>query len=263
MSKNSDVILQQHDGAVCWISLNRPERLNTVTPELYEALYEKVAAAGDDPDVRCVVLTGAGKAFCAGRDLKQPSMPAADSSGAWLERRQDYLRRHVRIAHALHEMPKPTIAMINGACAGAGLSFAGACDLRIASTDALLTSAFIKAGLSGDMGGTWFWTRILGSGKARRLYLLSERFNAQEAEAFGLVDKVVPAKQLRQTVAEIANDLVTATPQTLRYAKAALNAAEDSHLEAILEFEAMVMAFSGIDAAARSGEIRQGSDPAD
>src|SRR3546814_16417847 len=96
------------------------------------------------------------------------SFPTRRSSDLWIGRRIDYLRRHARIARTLHLMGKPTIAMVNGACAGAGLSLAGACDIRIAARSAVLTSAFVKVGLSGDMGGTWFWSRILGAGQARR-----------------------------------------------------------------------------------------------
>lgn len=255
MTEPEPLVLEQRDDGLCWITLNRPERMNAVVPELYETLFTHVFAAAQDREVRCVILTGAGRAFCAGRDLKAPPAAPASSAADWLERRQDYLSRHVRIAQMLHEMPKPTIAMINGACAGAGLSLAGACDLRVASADAVLTSAFVRAGLSGDMGGTWFWTRILGSGKARRLYLRSERFDAATAEAFGLVDQVVPREELRVVVTGIARDLAATSPRALRYAKAALNAAEDGHLEAVIDIEAMAMAVSGIDAATKAGEI--------
>ena len=248
-------LIEHRDGPVCWITLNRPERMNAVTPELYEALAEAVARAAEDAAVRAVVLTGAGRAFCAGRDLKAPAAVPAATPGDWLERRVEYLRRHARITFQLHDMPKPTIAMINGACAGAGLSLAGACDLRIAGDGAVLTSAFVKAGLPGDMGGTWFWSRILGTGKARRLYLMSERFDAAAAERFGLVDRVVPIEMLHATVSELAAGLAATSPRALRHAKALLNAAEDGHLEAILDMEATAMAMGGIDAALADGEI--------
>jgi len=255
MDDTQDPVITRQDDAVCWITLNRPERMNAVTPALYDALGEAVIRAGEDPRVRAVVLTGAGRAFCAGRDLKaSPASPAA-TAGDWLERRVDYLRRHARIAFLLHDMPKPTIAMINGACAGAGLSLAGACDLRVASDSAVLTSAFVKAGLPGDMGGTWFWSRILGTGKARRLYLMSERFDAAAAERFGLVDQVVPGADLQATVSELASGLATTSARALRHAKALLNAAEDGQLETILEMEATAMAAAGLDAALADGEV--------
>ena len=249
------LVIERREGAVAWITLNRPDQMNTVTPDLFAALAACVERARNDETVRCVVLTGAGRAFCAGRDLKADPPPPAHSAGDWLERRVDYLRRSAAIAQSLHEMPKPTIAMINGACAGAGLSLAGACDLRIAASDAVMTSAFVKAGLSGDMGGTWFWSRILGASKARRLYLMSERFRGEAAEAFGLVDRAVAPELLGGVVAGIAQELSNCSARALRFAKASLNAAEDGNLEATIEFEAMGMAMAGIDAAAAAGEI--------
>lgn len=255
MDDASSPVIVRRDGPLCRIVLNRPHRMNTVTPALFEALGEAVSAAADDRDVRCVILTGAGRAFCAGRDLKEPPPPAVDGAGEWLDRRTDYLRHHARTAQLLHDMPKPTIAMVNGACAGAGLSLAGACDLRIAGESAVLTSAFVRAGLSGDMGGTWFWSRILGAGKARRLYLMSERFDAQAAAGFGLVDRVVPDADLNTVVMEMAAALAQTSPRALRYAKAALDAAESGHLAAVLDIEAAAMAMAGIDAAVDSGEI--------
>lgn len=254
-------VVERLDDGVLWITLNRPDRLNTVTPALYDALALIVARAADDPAVRCVVLTGAGKAFCAGRDLKAGSTIAADTPGGWIEQRVDYLRRCHRIARALHDLPKPTVAMINGACAGAGLSLAGACDLRIAARSAVLTSAFVKVGLSGDMGGIWFWSRILGSGKARRLYLMSERFDADAALAFGLVDRVVDDGDLAAAAAALAGDFAAGSARAYRYAKDALNAAEDSHLEAILDLEAANMAMAGIDAALAAGEFGLATSP--
>lgn len=248
-------VIEHRDGPICWITLNRPERMNAVTPELYDALGEAVARAAEDAAVLAVVLTGAGRAFCAGRDLKAPAAHPVATPGDWVEQRVEYLRRHARIAFLLHDMPKPTIAMINGSCAGAGLSLAGACDLRVAAEGAVLTSAFVKAGLPGDMGGTWFWSRILGAGKARRLYLMSERFDAVAAERFGLVDRVVPGEILQATVSELAANLAAMSPRALRHAKALLNAAEDGHFEMILDMEATAMAIVGIDAALAGGEI--------
>ena len=145
--------------------------------------------------------------------------------------------------------------MINGACAGAGLSLAGACDIRIAARSAVLTSAFVKVGLSGDMGGIWFWSRILGAGKARRLYLMSERFDAEAAERFGLVDQIVDDSALANTVAALAATFASGSARAYRYAKEALNAAEHSHLDAILDLEASQMAMAGIDAAHSAGEF--------
>lgn len=244
---------------VLWITLNRPDRMNTVTPPLYAALGPIIERAARDDAVRCVVLTGAGRAFCAGRDVKAGStIPFARTPGDWIEARTDYLRSVASIVRMLHALPKPTIAMINGACAGAGLSLAGACDLRLAARSAVLTSAFVKVGLPGDAGGIWFWSRILGSGKARRLYLMSERFDADAALAFGLVDRVVDDATLAEETSAMARDFAAGSSRAYRYAKAALNAAEESHLDAILDLEASSMAMAGIDAALAAGEFGTG-----
>lgn len=250
-----DLVISELVDGVQWLTLNRPDRLNAVVPELYEALGEQVAHAATDPAVRCVVLTGAGKGFCAGRDLKSGSAMDAVSPGAWMERRIDYLRRNAEIPRLLHDMPKPTIAMINGAAAGAGLSLAAACDFRIAGASAVLTSAFVKVGLPGDMGGIWFWSKILGTAKARQLYLKSDRFDAQSALEFGLVDDVVPDEGLQDSVAKLAAKFSSGSARAYRYAKSALNAAENSSLEAILDLEASSTAAAGIDAALEAGEI--------
>jgi 2-(1,2-epoxy-1,2-dihydrophenyl)acetyl-CoA isomerase len=250
----TDVLSELRDG-VLWITLNRPDRMNSVTPALYEALGPIVARAAHDPAVRCVVLTGAGKAFCAGRDLKAPPAPRRDTPGDWIEARIDYLAGHARTGRLLHDMGKPVIAMVNGACAGAGLSLAGACDIRIAGTSAVFTSAFVKVGLSGDMGGIWFWSRILGAGKARRLYLMSERFDAAAALDFGLADRIVADADLHAAVTALAAEFVAGSARAYRYAKAALNAAEAGQFDAILDLEAASMAMAGVDAAMTAGEI--------
>ncbi len=137
----------------------------------------------------------------------------------------------------------------------AGLSLAGACDIRIAARSAVLTSAFVKVGLSGDMGGTWFWSRILGAGKARRLYLLSERFDSAAAKEFGLVDEVVEDDALAGTVEAMSRSLANGSARAYRYAKEALHAAESTNLDAILDLEASHMAMAGIDAALTAGEF--------
>ncbi|MET0986083.1 MAG: enoyl-CoA hydratase-related protein, partial [Steroidobacteraceae bacterium] len=148
-----------------------------------------------DPDVRVIVLTGAGTSFCAGGDLKQGgdetprNSPPADAARARpsTEDRIARLRAHMDAARLLHQTSKPTIAMMRGGAAGAGLSIAAACDLRIASDTAVLMTAFVPHGFSGDFGGTYFWTRILGGARARELYLLSEKLHASRALEMGLV----------------------------------------------------------------------------
>ena len=165
----SSTVLYQTDGPIATVTLNRPERLNAMNRELIAAAIETLERAASDPAIRVLILTGAGKGFCAGGDLagfaggefKQP-LP--------LEQRVSELRRSMRTSQILRESGMVTIAAINGACAGAGFSWALACDLRYAAASAKFNTAFLKAGLSGDFGGTYSLTHIVGTAKARELY---------------------------------------------------------------------------------------------
>lgn len=215
----SDVVQVTNDEAVRIITLNRPESLNAMTPELLDALVEAAEAAAADPAVRCVVITGAGRAFCAGGDVK--AMAASNErqggSGGGLVSRVDVLRRQEEVSRLLHEMPKPTIAAVNGVAAGAGLSVALAADLRIASDQARFTTAFARVGFSGDFGGTWLLQRLVGPMKARELYFLSEIIDAGRALELGLVSRVVPHDQFWAETMALARRL--ASGPTLAYAR--------------------------------------------
>lgn len=246
----SDTVLVDRDGGVAIVTLNRPERLNAIDTELMNYLPGVLRGLADDPDVGCVVLTGAGRGFCAGGDLK--SRQAELDAQALLseeERRllaMPYvgdvgLRAKVEASRLLHEMQKPTIAMVNGPCAGAGFSMAGACDLRFAGESAVFTSAFTRAGLSGDFGGTWFWTQILGTAQARELYLLSERITAAQALARGMVTRVLPDADLREATLEVARAMADGPRWAYAYAKRNLNAALDCPLERVLQSEIITM----------------------
>src|SRR4051812_26697114 len=173
-------LLARVDDGVAILTMNRPERRNALSPAMLDALAGALADAEADDDVRCVVLTGAGGAFCAGGDVKA----MAEAPGAFdYEEAVAVQRRSQRATSGrLHGMPKPTIAALPGAAAGAGFALALACDLRIAARGAVLTTAFGRVGLSGDYGGTWFLSRLVGTAKARELYFLSERVTADEAE---------------------------------------------------------------------------------
>ncbi len=215
----SDVVLVTNEENVRIITLNRPESLNAMTPELLDALVEAAEAAAADPAVRCVVITGAGRAFCAGGDVK--AMAASNErqggGGGGLVSRVDVLRRQEEVSRLLHEMPKPTIAAINGVAAGAGLSVALAADLRIASDQARFTTAFAKVGFSGDFGGTWLLQRLVGPMKARELYFLSEIIDANRAIELGIVSRVVPHDQFWAETMALARRL--ASGPTLAYAR--------------------------------------------
>ena len=246
----SDTVLVSRDRGVAIVTLNRPERLNAIDSELMEYLPGVIRAVAADPEVGCVVLTGAGRGFCSGGDLKsrqaeldaQALLSDAERQLAQMPYIMDQvLKNRVEASRLLHDMPKPTIAMINGACAGAGLSLAGACDLRFAAESAVLTSAFTRAGLSGDYGGTWYWTQILGTAKARELYLLSEKIAAADALARGMVHRLWPDAELRERTLEIAHSLADGPRWSYAYAKRNLNLAETASLDQVLQSEATTM----------------------
>src|SRR3954452_229009 len=192
-----DLLARIEDG-VAVLTMNRPERRNAFSPEMVQALARTLAAVEVDDSVGAVLLTGAGGAFCAGGDVKmmaeQTMLFAPDASFDDLIHLQRMNQRET--SGRLWSMPKPTIAALPGAAAGAGLSLALACDLRYAADTALLTTAFARVGFSGDYGGTWFLTRLVGSAKAKELYFFSERLSAGDALELGIVNDVFPAADL-------------------------------------------------------------------
>jgi 2-(1,2-epoxy-1,2-dihydrophenyl)acetyl-CoA isomerase len=232
----TDLLARVEDG-VAVLTMNRPERRNAFSTAMVEALAAALAAAEADDDVACVVLTGAGGAFCAGGDVKAM---AEGTNGAAVDhdarvRRQ---RRNQReTSGRLHAMPKPTIAALPGAAAGAGLALALACDLRIAARGAVLTTAFARVGLAGDYGGTWFLTRLVGSARARELYFLSERLTAEEAERLGIVNRVVDDERLEEEALELARRLASGPRIALGYMKENLNRAETGELGECMDLE--------------------------
>lgn len=185
-------ILTRVENGVAVITLNRPDRYNALTREMLSDLGGTLSAYAEDPDIGCVVLTGAGKAFCSGGDVRVQAQMAGGGSTQSPEQRADQLRRTMMASQLLHDMPKPTIAMVNGVAAGAGMSLALACDLRVIGESARMTTAFAKVGLSGDYGGTYFLTQLVGPAMARELYLLSEVLDARRIQALGLATAWCP-----------------------------------------------------------------------
>jgi 2-(1,2-epoxy-1,2-dihydrophenyl)acetyl-CoA isomerase len=220
----SNLVLSESVGAIATITLNRPERLNAMTAELLEDALAALEAVASDDSTRIVILTGAGRGFCVGGDL------AAGLEGINgpppLASQQNRLRRFMRTADLLHRMPQITIAAINGACAGAGLAWACACDLRFASSSAVFNTAFLTAGVSGDFGGTWTLPRIVGPARARELYLTCKRFDADEAQRFGLVSEVCATDDLMPKVRAVAMRLAGMAPLALERVKRNLNDSE-------------------------------------
>ncbi len=230
----NDTVLYEASDGIGTVTLNRPERLNAMNAELLSGALEALETAAADESTRVVILTGAGRGFCVGGDLS-----SRDTLGTGpVEERIRVLRSYERTAQLLRGMPKVTIAAINGACAGAGLSWACAADLRYAAASAKIVTAFVNAGLSGDFGGTWTLPRIVGAAKARELYLLSERLTAAEAERIGLVSKALPDDEFMPYVRGIAERLRDAAPIALGRIKQNLNDADHISFPQALDGEA-------------------------
>ena len=237
----SEELLYRQESRVAVLTLNRPERLNALTKDMMQALRARLAEVATDDGVGCLVLTGAGNAFCAGGDVRVQARVAAEGSPETPEQRTDALRTSMEAARLLHDMPKPTIAMVNGVAAGAGLSLALACDLRIAGRSARMTTAFAKVGLSGDYGGTWFLTQLVGAAKARELYFLSDVLDAAQIEALGLANRVVADDELAGETMALAERLANGPAIALRYMKRNLNVALHGTLSEGLDSEAYGM----------------------
>lgn len=221
------VIFESSDG-IGTVTLNRPERLNGITNQMMLELYEVVSGLAADTSLRVVVLTGAGKGFCPGADLQHYSSSAADRPTS---------PEHFQLTAMLHELPQVTIAAINGACAGAGLGWAAACDLRYATASANFNSAFLGVGISGDMASPWLLPRIVGASRARELMFLHGKFSATEAERIGLVSKVFPDETFRDEVAAVATRLAKSAPLALRAMKQNFIAAENMSLREYIRIE--------------------------
>jgi 2-(1,2-epoxy-1,2-dihydrophenyl)acetyl-CoA isomerase len=231
-----DLLETVKDG-VAVLTLNRPDRLNAMSPPMLDALLAALPRLADDPEVGAVVLTGAGRAFCAGGDVKAMA-EGREFGGVTLEEKAQALRARMEVSRWLHEMPKPTLAMVRGAAAGAGLSLALACDLRVAGETARFATAFARVGYSGDFGGSWFLTQLVGSAKARELYYTADIVDAPQARELGIVNRVVPDAWLEGETLALAGRLARGPRIALRYMKRNFNAAESGSLKDALDLEA-------------------------
>jgi 2-(1,2-epoxy-1,2-dihydrophenyl)acetyl-CoA isomerase len=225
---------------VLTLTMNRPDARNAMSGPMTAALAEQLAKAELDPAVKCIVLTGAGKGFCAGGDVKGM---AARGDGTIGDNTIDGAIHRQRVnqratSGKLFKMPKPTIASLPGAAAGAGLALALACDLRIMANNAVLTTAFARVGFSGDYGGTYFLTQLVGSAKARELYYLSDRVGAEEALRLGLTNWVCTPEDLAAKTREIARQLAKGPTVAFRYMKENLNRAMGGDIDDCLDLEA-------------------------
>jgi 2-(1,2-epoxy-1,2-dihydrophenyl)acetyl-CoA isomerase len=230
------------DDGVALIIMNRPDRRNALSEAMVSALAAVLARVETDEAVGCVVLTGAGGAFCAGGDVKGMAATPADRGRDGAGRSPDAVVHRQRLSQRatsgrLWSMPKPTIAAIGGAAAGAGLSLALACDLRYAVPEAVLTTAFARVAFSGDYGGTWFLTQLVGSGKARELYYFSERLNAEDAQRLGIVNAIFPRAGFEREVMARARRLAEGPSIAYRYMKENLNRAVIGELGECMDLE--------------------------
>ena len=242
----TDHLLETFSDGVATLTMNRPEARNAMSGEMMSAMHEALPRLAADRDVRCVVLTGAGGAFCAGGDVKgfasEASGEQKSSSGGFdLEGRAQGLRAGMELSRILHEMPKPTLAAIPGPAAGAGFSLALACDLRIALDTAKLTTAFSKVGLSGDYGGSFFLPYLVGQAKARELYFTAKVLSGTQAADIGLVSQAVSADEYEAAVAAQAQELASLPTVAVGYMKKNLNAAYGGSLSDTFDREALHM----------------------
>ena len=236
----TDHLIFEKAKGVALLTMNRPEARNAMSGEMNQAMQEVLAEVELDKEIRCVVLTGAGKGFCAGGDVKGMASSGDGTVGDnTIDSAIHKQRVHQRATSGkLFKMPKPTIAALPGAAAGAGLSYALACDLRVMSSSAIMTTAFAKVGFSGDYGGSYFMTQLLGSAKARELYYLSDRITADEALNLGLTNWVCDPEELMEKTMEIANRLASGPSVAYRYMKENLNRAMNGEVDDCLDLEA-------------------------
>lgn len=235
----TDHVAATVEDGLATITLNRPEKLNALSLGMTDGLARALSLIELDDEVGCVLLTGAGRAFCAGGDIDSMDSMASGTPSRSIETRIHMLRLKQRatVQH-LFELPKPTIAAINGAAAGGGLAIALACDIRYCSTSAVLTTAYARIGLSGDYGATWFLTQLVGTAKARELLYFADRIDPIEAERVGIVNAVFETGNFEEEVHSRASRLAHGPSVGYRYMKQNLNRAVTGTLADCLDLEA-------------------------
>lgn len=249
LDTGTDDLLAHRVGHVAVLTFNRPERRNALSTGIYEGFGRMLPVLAEDPEVRVVMVTGAGGAFCAGGDVKgmneRNTAAAGGAAAPSLEERVADLRRRQRsVSLAFRQFPKPIVAALPGPAAGAGLSIALAADLRVAAERAVLVTAFSSIGASGDFGGSWFLTRLVGSAKAKELYWMSPRMGAAEALELGLVNRVLPDDGFEEAALAYCAELAARPPIAVRYIKENIERAITADLASSLDAEAPAMARS-------------------
>jgi 2-(1,2-epoxy-1,2-dihydrophenyl)acetyl-CoA isomerase len=232
------LLVEETDGVEI-VTLNRPDALNSFNAAMKQELADVLKAATRDASVRCLIVTGAGRAFCAGQDLKERQGPGATDLAAELR------DRYNPIIRSLRRLEKPIIAAVNGVAAGAGCSLALACDIVIASQSASFIEVFTKVGLVPDTGSSWFLPRLVGYARAAEMVFTADPVDAATAERIWLVNRVVPPEQLMSEARALAQRLAQAPPLALALAKRALNRALESDLDSALDHEAQLQGIAG------------------
>lgn len=242
LDTGTDELLCSIDAHIATITLNRPEKRNALSDTLTPALRQSLLELDAEPDVRVVVITGAGAAFCAGGDMSGLGKAFAERTPKPRSNVEDAIKdlqnRQDTLTLRLHSLSKPTIAALPGPAAGAGMSIALACDLRIASENAFLAPGFANIGLSGDYGGSWFLTRLIGPARAKSIYLTGRRVQSAEALELGIFNEVVPEANLAARTVELAETIAAGAPLALRYMKQNINRAIVADLKTCLDMEA-------------------------
>lgn len=234
MAEYTTFLVERKNGAV-WITLNRPDMRNAMSPEMGDEFSRCIAELRDDREARVVVVTGAGKSFSSGGDLRSTSM---DLQAPVPERREGFLRFYPKFL-CITQLEIPTVAMINGHAVGAGMMLALACDLRVMSTEAKISTGFLRIGLSPGMGGTYFMPRLVGLSKALELIWTSEMIEAQEAHRVGLVNKIAPPDKLREVTEAFVGKLAKGPAIPMKLVKRAVYRQAETDLRAALEYEAL------------------------
>jgi 2-(1,2-epoxy-1,2-dihydrophenyl)acetyl-CoA isomerase len=245
------LLIRLDENGVFTVTFNVPDVKNAIDTRTQTRLLTLLHDAGRDPGVRVVVLAGAGNSFCTGADVRSMGAPDPDDpiaqkwaeSSLWqdAEARIDRLRHLARASALLHRMGKPTVAMLRGPAAGLGFSLALACDFRIASRTAVLVPAFVRIGMPGDYGGTYFLTRLVGPSRAKEIYMLGDRIDAETAFGLGLLNRLVDDGELETETANFTRRLASGPPIALRYIKENVEAALDGTLDSTLDMEARNM----------------------
>lgn len=245
LNTGTDDLIGRIEGHVAVLSFNRPDRRNALSEGVYAGFAEALPRIAADPDVRVLMLTGEGGAFCAGGDVK--GMNERNKSAGSGQPRSvefgiaDLRRRQNQVTMALRNLPQPVIAALPGAAAGAGLSIALAADVRIAAERAIVMTAFANVGASGDFGTSWFLPRIVGEARAKHLMFTTPRLTAREAADLGIVNVVLPDENFPDAALAWCTDLASRAPIALRYMKENLNRSLDVSLQAALDAEATAM----------------------